>query len=190
MYKVIIFDFFDVVHSDPFKRWLNQHSLERDGKLQELSDRNDYGELKDDELFIEMAEISRQSVEEIKAIFDDTSMIDQAMVDLIKELGSKYQIGLLSNCSSEYLRTILHKHSLSPLFDEIVISAEIKMIKPTPEIFNFILGQMKIKPSEALFVDDNPQNVAAAESLGIKSLQHIHLDTPKLRQQLADLGIL
>ena len=42
------------------------------------------------------------------------------------------------------------------------------MIKPNKDIFEYMLKECDILPSETLFIDDSPINIAGAESVGIK----------------------
>jgi len=46
------------------------------------------------------------------------------------------------------------------------LSYQLKMMKPSEEIFRHVLMQEKTFPDEILFVDDGPRNVAAASQIG------------------------
>ena len=187
MYRAIIFDFFDVIHSDPFKRWLKKYGYKQKGEFEESSRLVDIGHISEQEFYRQLSDLSGQTVESIEAVFGDKQLIDQEMVDLIEVLGRHYKIGLLSNSSGEYLRPILQSYDIARFFDEIVVSAEIGMIKPRPEIFEHILEKMNLKAGEAIFIDDNPHNVAAAASLGIYSI--VFTGEKALGSELAKLGI-
>jgi putative hydrolase of the HAD superfamily len=54
-------------------------------------------------------------------------------------------------------------------FDLSIISTQVGTAKPGAEIFNIALKLLKVKPEEAVFVDDNPVNVLSAEKIGIHS---------------------
>ncbi len=187
MYKAIIFDFFDVIHSDPYYRWLKKHGLERSGEFEESSQMLDRGQINDMEFYQRLGDLSGHSSESVKAVFDDTQLIDQDIVTLLKELRDQYKLGLLSNASGQYLRPILKEHGLIDLFDEVVVSAEVGIIKPDPAIFKHILDKLDVQASEAIFTDDNPHNVAAAESVGIHSI--VFTSEKALRQELAAAGV-
>ncbi|WP_291976172.1 MULTISPECIES: HAD-IA family hydrolase [unclassified Chelatococcus] len=51
-------------------------------------------------------------------------------------------------------------------FDGIVVSGEVRLVKPDPAIFTLFLEQNGLTAGECLFVDDNAANVAAARELG------------------------
>jgi len=54
-------------------------------------------------------------------------------------------------------------------FDACYLSYQMKMMKPSEEIFRKVLMSEKIFPCETLFVDDGPRNVAMASQLGINT---------------------
>lgn len=53
-------------------------------------------------------------------------------------------------------------------FDGRVVSAEVRCVKPNPEIYRYLLDTYNLKAEECLFVDDMQANVDAAEKEGIK----------------------
>ena len=56
-------------------------------------------------------------------------------------------------------------------FDAIVISSEVGVMKPELKIYRLALGQLKVEPAEAVFVDDMPANVEAARLLGMQAIR-------------------
>lgn len=188
MYKLIIFDFFDVIHSDPFKRWLKQYGYRREGGFEESSRLVDLGEISEQEFYKRLAELSGQTLQSVQEIFGEIDLIDESMVSLIEELKSNYKIAVLSNSTGEYLRPILEFHKIAHLFDEVIISAEIRMAKPDLEIFEFLINKMDVTKEDAIFVDDDLNNTSAAKSYGIDSI--LFKDAEKLRQDLKLADIL
>lgn len=76
--------------------------------------------------------------------------------------------GLLSNSwGNEYPR-----EGWDEMFDAIVISGEVGMRKPEPEIFTHVLDLLGVRPQETVFVDDLEHNVAAAQELGLVGVHH------------------
>ncbi|HVX57814.1 MAG TPA: HAD family phosphatase [Candidatus Saccharimonadales bacterium] len=187
MYKAVIFDFFNVIHRDPFLHWLKQNGLERSGALHESSRRVDLGEISDKQFMQELSDLSGQPLADVTAAFQDTSFIDADVVALIKQLKRHYKTGLLSNSSIEYLAQIMARHELESLFDVITVSAEVRLIKPDPRIFEHALRQLDVSADEAVFIDDNPRNVAAAARLGIKGITYT--DISSLKRALSEAGV-
>ena len=69
-----------------------------------------------------------------------------------------------------------------------MVSGEEGVIKPDPRIFRILLERYRIAPDEAVFIDDNPDNAAAATALGIHG---IHFRSPEiLRRELEALALL
>ena len=76
--------------------------------------------------------------------------------------------GLLSNSwGNEYPR-----EGWDQMFDAVVISGEVGMRKPEPEIYRHVLELLGVRPEETVFVDDLQQNVDAAEALGLVAVHH------------------
>jgi putative hydrolase of the HAD superfamily len=58
------------------------------------------------------------------------------------------------------------------LFDAIVISGEVGLHKPGPEIFELTLKEIRLPASECVFIDDLKENIAGAEAVGITGILH------------------
>ena len=76
----------------------------------------------------------------------------------------------LSNSWSDGRRECTRRLGLDGLVDLMVFSAEEGVAKPDPEIYRRTLDRLGVSPAEAVFIDDRPENVAAAQSLGIHAL--------------------
>ena len=74
-----------------------------------------------------------------------------------------------------FLDRLLARHGIADLFDVVINSAEIGCCKPSVEYFQIMLERLGCAADEALFVDDDEKNVAAARSLGLRT---VHFRTP------------
>ena len=185
MIKVIIFDYFDVFRPDRYNRWLKDHGYERIGPFLTASERHDRGEYSDKEFFQAIGDASGEPASQVEREMEADIELNHPLVEYIDILRNNYKLALLSNSSSDYLRHELAVHDLEKRFDEIVISSEVKLIKPEPEVFKHIMQKLQLKADECVFIDDNPKNVAAAEKLGIHGI--IFTDLQNLKQQLTKL---
>lgn len=88
------------------------------------------------------------------------------VVERVKHVHGR-RIFLLSNIS-EYFAKRDNVVPVLSLFDKKIYSGVCKMIKPNKDIFEYMLKECDILPSETLFIDDSPINIAGAESVGIK----------------------
>lgn len=185
MINVLLFDFFDVIHADHQKAWLAAHGYKREGGFAEASDLLDAGQIDFEEYLARYAALADSSPAAILADFKEFGNVDTALVALIEQLHEQYRTGLISNAHSNELRPLLDMHDLHGLFDEIVISSEVGMAKPNPQIFTHICKQLQVEPSECVFTDDNPANVAAAKTLGMQGI--VYTDVTSYQQELAKL---
>ncbi|HLW47742.1 MAG TPA: HAD family phosphatase [bacterium] len=77
---------------------------------------------------------------------------------------------MLSNMSQELAAHIRRDRPLERWFGAVIISAEVRCVKPDPRIYRLCLARLAVEPSEALFVDDRPENVRAAAALGMQTV--------------------
>lgn len=99
-------------------------------------------------------------------------------IRLVQELNKKYRVFLLSNTNAihvEYYNEMLSREfgikNLDQLMEKAFYSNELGCRKPDKEIYQKVLRLADIKAEETLFIDDNEENVRAAEELGIRSVK-------------------
>jgi putative hydrolase of the HAD superfamily len=112
------------------------------------------------------------------------SSVDEQMVDAVaaaREAG--IHTGLISNSwgTRRYPRDVLTR-----LFEGIVISGEVGIRKPAPEIYKMGADAIGLAPSDCVFVDDLPFNLEPAAELGMATVHHVTPDQtiPQLEQLL------
>ena len=105
--------------------------------------------------------------------------ITEDKIQFLKELHEKdeYDLYLLTNnnpISMKYFREYFASVGipLDVIFKKQFISYEMKMQKPSKEIFEEVLRQVGLPSDQILFVDDSHLNTDAAESLGIHTVQY------------------
>lgn len=74
------------------------------------------------------------------------------------------------------------------LFDDILVSGAVKLVKPDPAIYALALDRFGIAPGESLFIDDRADNIAAGEAMGIAG--HLFRGAAPLRADLEARGLL
>ena len=107
--------------------------------------------------------------ETIRAEFFAGDVIDRDLLNFIRSLRPRYKTGVISNAWGD-MRDYIVKHQFDDAFDTLIISAEIGMMKPQPEIYQLALKQAQVEAKEAAFVDDTPKNVEAANALGMHGI--------------------
>ncbi len=95
----------------------------------------------------------------------------QKVHELVYKLSKNYNIGLLSNVSLEVFKLMEEMHLLPNIeYATKIISAEIGMIKPYKEIFEYAIEQSNHSPENILFIDDTEVNIEMANNLGWKTI--------------------
>lgn len=98
-----------------------------------------------------------------------------------------YPLYGLSNWSAETFPIARAKHDFFDLLDDIVISGEVRHIKPDPEIYQILLNKIGKPASECVFIDDSLPNIQQAQKLGFVG---VHFQSPEqLEASLHDLKI-
>jgi putative hydrolase of the HAD superfamily len=109
------------------------------------------------------------------------------MVDAVREIrASGLLTGLVSNSwsTAHYDRALL-----AELFDAVVISAEVGLHKPQPEIYRLAAKRLRVEPERCLFVDDLRENCEGAEAVGMTAVRH--RSAPETIERLTELpGVL
>ena len=95
--------------------------------------------------------------------------------DLLRKLSRQYPLYLLSN-NNEIARIRYHKLledlgvDWRTVFREEFCSYQMKMLKPSPEIFREAIRRIDLPPEEILFIDDSKTNMEAARAVGINAV--------------------
>jgi putative hydrolase of the HAD superfamily len=92
-------------------------------------------------------------------------------VALLRDLEAR-QVPLycLSNMPASTFAYLRDRYDFWSVFRGIVISGEIKLLKPEREIFDYLLRRYALSPSETVFVDDHRPNIEAAQALGMHTV--------------------
>lgn len=119
----------------------------------------------------------------IDRLFALSSVEDRMVGAVASARNGGVRTGLISNSwgTRRYDRALL-----SELFDGIVISGEVGMRKPTPEIYTIGAERIGLAPSQCVFVDDLPFNLKPAAELGMATVHHVSADEtiPQLERLL------
>ena len=99
-----------------------------------------------------------------------------ATVDLLARLRERrdtrgdIRLYYLSNMPAPYARILEQRHAFLQWFDGGMFSADVKTIKPQPEIFRLLESRYGLVPARTVFIDDLPANVEAARMHGWHAL--------------------
>ncbi len=107
------------------------------------------------------------------------------LVREVKELG--YGVYLLSNATSP-LHAYFHRIPGSEYFDGLIVSADVRMLKPEREIFEELFKTYGLKPEECFFIDDNAGNIDGAYAVGMPGAVFFE-EMSRLRAEMRAAGI-
>ncbi len=110
-------------------------------------------------------------------------------VDILAELRAReVPIYALSNWSAETFPFARKRFEFLQWFRGIFLSADVRLVKPHPRIFQRFCETFSLNPEQTIYIDDLQHNVEAATKIGMHA---IHFTDPaSLRQQLVQLGLL
>jgi putative hydrolase of the HAD superfamily len=107
-------------------------------------------------------------------------------VALLTELhGRGYGLYGLSNMSEPIFAHLAARHAFFGLFDGIVVSGAVKLVKPEPAIYNHLRDRFALDFGESVFIDDLQLNVERARQLGLAAIQFENAE--QCRRDLAAL---
>jgi putative hydrolase of the HAD superfamily len=188
MVKNIIFDLGVVLLDIDFQRTMNEfeklgisniHEIYTGYEQKEIFDKFDKG-------LISMEEFRDEIRRQIKIPASD-EMIDHAWnamiiefpperINMLISIKNRFRTFLLSNTNAihfpvynKQLNERFDIANLSDLFEQAYYSYRLGLRKPDKEIFELVLNENKLIPAETLFIDDSPQHIATAVSLGINT---------------------
>lgn len=145
-----------------------------------LFDNYECGKINSEEFIKEITKRCNNSIdsESIKSAWN-ALLLDLPIerLQLLEDLKKRFRIFLLSNTNdihrvaySNYFEKTFGFSDLSLYFEKQYLSFEIGMRKPNKEIFNFVLSENNLIPSETVFIDDSIQHVQGASEVGIKAI--------------------
>ena len=148
------------------------------------------GQISEDDFWAGVMRKLHRPESEFRLIRDEFfagDIIDLELLDTLRGYRGRFKVGLISNAYSGLRDWIVDK-KFADVFDAMIISAEVGVEKPDSRIYRIALDKLGVAASESVFLDDFPENVAAAHALG---MQAIHFTQPEqaleeLKQLLAN----
>lgn len=181
MIKAVIFDFFGVLATRGLRQFKldylagNQEKIDQSKKLQQELD---VGVIGYDDFIAALAKIAGVSTDVVLKYTEDYKPNLDLLYYIRDELKPHYRIGIISNAGADWVMEILgptHRR----LFDSIVLSYKVGVIKPTPEIYKMSAENLEVKESECVFVDDILAYAQGAEQAGMKAIWYRNFDQMK-----------
>ena len=127
--------------------------------------------------FLNLTNISREKF--FNAFNSVISGINLELIDYIKKLKKtgKFKIVMLSNVNPTHWDYGKHyKWNFLHIFDDLLLSFKIHMVKPDLRIFKHAIKISACEPKEIIYTDDRTENIVAARKLGINSILYSNMN--------------
>ena len=119
----------------------------------------------------EQLRVSEKDIKELVEEFFAYDEIDFDLIDWIHHLHPAFKTGLLSNAFDDLRQIISERWHFEDAFDDMVISAEVGMVKPDPRIYHLALEGLGVEAEQAVFVDDMQYNIEGARRVGMLGIR-------------------
>lgn len=172
MVRAIIFDCFGTLVGTSYFTFRAICPPER---LKELADTrlaSDYGYLTRDEYARRLGHIVGMSEARVKEAIDQQHTRNEPLIGYAKQLKRTYKTALLSNIGSGVIERIFSERELHTLFDAVVLSYQVEMVKPDTQIYALAAKRLGLSPRECLMIDDRQEFCEGAEKAGMKAVIH------------------
>ncbi len=116
----------------------------------------------------------------VRAEFWAGDRLDTELIEDLRRFRRRYKTALLSNAWGNLRQVIERTWQIADAFDEMIISAEIGMVKPDPRIYQLAVERLGVRADEAIFVDDFIENIESAQAFGMRT---IHFRERQLARQ-------
>ena len=116
-------------------------------------------------------------------IFTDT-LVPESMLEGLK---SRYRLLLLSNTNAIHFEMIRRTYPMLRHFDDLILSYEVKAMKPQPEIYRAAIEKAGCRPEECFYTDDIEAYVEGGRAMGIDAVQFQGAE--RLKEELAARNI-
>ena len=134
----------------------------------------DRGTLTESELIERLESGVGRPKQEVMAILDavrDSLVEKPETVKLIRALQAQgTPLYCLSNMPAAIYTHLRRRHNFWDAFSGIVISGEVKMMKPEPAVFQHLLDTFNLRAEESVFIDDVLANIDSAKQMGLHTI--------------------
>ncbi len=110
------------------------------------------------------------------------------MEDLLRSLHGRFPLGLLSDTDSLHWQHLRSHYPILSIFPRPVLSFEVGIMKPNPEIYRLAAESVRTCPEHCLYIDDLSVNVEGARQIGMEAI--VFRQTDDLKQNLISRDIL
>lgn len=175
MIKAIIFDCFGVLLTDVNRARRNEIAktdLAAAQAIEDVFEASNRGRITREESAERMGEILHIDPAEILATSDAGEVRNQALIDFVKTLRPHYKLAMLSNVRGRAsLDRRFNAGELNELFDVVVASGDVGIIKPERQIYELTAEKLGVDPTNCVMIDDIQEFCDGARAVGMTAIQ-------------------
>ena len=121
----------------------------------------------------------RRTVEHIIGVWHRDMYLDPETHEVLEALESRFSLAMITNWDhAPRIPSLLSELEIDEYFEEVVISDDVGVSKPDPEIFHVALRKTGLEPSEVAYVGDSPEDVQGSQAAGVHPVL-IRRDSPR-----------
>lgn len=122
-----------------------------------------------------------------KALWCDHFTLDRGSFAILKRLSKSLPTYLLSNTNALHIEYIRDNYAFPRVVKDAILSHELGLRKPQPEIYRAALKMSGTKPAETVFIDDLEENCVGARKVGLHAIRY--RGARDLKKHLTVLGL-
>ncbi len=172
MIKAIIFDCFGVFYADPVFEYMRRPSTPTSvaNALHGLDQQAAEGKINKSSFIHKAAGLLNITEEAADGQFFHPHDHNDELMDFIISIRSKYKTALLSNIGGDMMDEFFSQEDYKKLFDVVILSGNVGLTKPSPEIFKLACAKLGVPLESAVMVDDMPETIEIIKQLGMKGI--------------------
>lgn len=111
-------------------------------------------------------------------------LVDNKILETLQKISMRgIKLGIISNADVIDIK-YWNDSPLSELFDLVLFSCDVGMVKPEAEIYQLAMRKLEVKPEESIFIGDGGSNeLYGAQSVGMKTIFTEYLDCKSMDQK-------
>ncbi len=122
-----------------------------------------------------------------KTLWCNHFTLDRGSFAILKNLSSRMPTYLLSNTNALHIEHIRERYMFPTLVKGAILSHELRLRKPQPEIYEAALKMSGTAPDETVFIDDLEENCEGARKVGLHAIRY--RGAKDLKKRLEALGL-
>lgn len=175
MIKAVIFDCFGVLLTDAVRQTiedLTEDDPKKSERILELIRQNNRGFITPEESYEQISEVIGITAQEWQQQMLAGEARNARLLALIPELKKRYKTALLSNVGKGALTKRFSENELHTLFDVVVASGEVGVMKPDRRIYDITAQRLGVSLSSCVFIDDIESYADAAKEAGMQAIHY------------------